>query len=568
MNISSWMSVYKDMGATQVCLTVRHVGGFTLWPSTTTNYSVAQSPWRSGGGDVARDFVAAARAAGISPCFYIILGFDIAANHSGVPGAQYTANQVTALTELLTHYGHIDRLWWDNYAIGCCQPVTHEGFYCPGGGTTSTPSAACGGWQTVIDTVRALDAATAIVPGPDGCLVNGESFGGTYPLYHATRVRQSSYSCTDAQRAPTADSAFFAVVESDFTILNPGDNWFWSPSAPFLNASAILSQFNAKLEQGANLILNVPADAAGVVPAAYAEQLRAFAAARAATFADARSVPLAAPARAPCAGLSVTVAVTGDFDSVLLQEDLAAGQVIGGYSLEAQDAASGAWRALAGAHARTVGLRLLDAVGAQRGVRALRFNCTLDLAPPQPAPPAAFANAAGQCLGMPDAQAWPCWVGDAQGFRLCPLVAARCGGPASTWYDGGAGTLVARGAAPDAVINVDCDACAAGTHAKIIENAGCGCASALQYDADARAVRVVACPGMCLSNGTVGGARKSCAGDEPVPDDAVHLVPCADAAGVNGWTRTDAARAPAGAIATLKTFTAFVARAPGALGDL
>jgi alpha-L-fucosidase len=561
MNISQWMSVYSAMGATQVCLTVRHVGGFTLWPSTTTNYSVAHSPWQGGGGDVARDFVAAARAAGISPCFYVILGFDIDANHSGVPGPQYLANQVTVLTELLTRYGPIDRLWWDNYAIGCCQPVTHEGFYCPGGGTTSTPGPECPGWQTVIDTVRAINRNTAIVPGPDGCLVNGETEGGTYPLYHATRVAQNSYSCTDASRVPTNESQFFAVVESDFSILNPGDNWFWSAQDPFLNASEILSQFNTKFEQGANLILNVPASSAGVVPDEYAAQLRLFAAARAATFSDPRSTPLGAPASAACADLSVTVAVTGDFDTVLLSEDLTAGQVIAAYTLEAQDAATGAWRALtAGVHGKTVGLRLLDSVGLQMGVRALRLNCSGDLAPPVPAPPAKFVNSAGSCMGMPDGATFPCWVGDAQDFRLCPLVASSCDGPASVWSDGGSGTLVARGAAADAVINIDCNACAAGTHAKIIEDAGCSCASALSYDAIARAIRVTACPGMCLSNGIVGGALKSCAGDEPSPDDMVHLVPCADAAGASGWTREAAERAGGAAVATVKTLAAYVAR--------
>lgn len=107
-----------------------------------------------------------------------------------------------------------------NYAIGCCQPVTHPGFYCPGGSTTSTPSAACPAWQVLIDTVRALSPATAIVPGPDGCLVNGEVYGGTYPLYHATSVEQNSYSCT--QTSTPLGGPYFAVAESDFSSRNQG----------------------------------------------------------------------------------------------------------------------------------------------------------------------------------------------------------------------------------------------------------------------------------------------------------------------------------------------------------
>lgn len=228
LDTDQWLATDKLMGATQACLTVRHVDGFALWPTATTNYSVAASSWRGGKGDVVADFVASARRHGISPCLYVILGFNVHANHSGVPAPEYLDEQVVVLTELLTRYGTIDRLWWDNFAIGCCQPVWPPGpdgggFYCPGGGTTSGPGPACPAWQVLIDVVRALSPTTAIIPGPDGCLVNGESLGGTYPLYHASSMPQSSYSCVDAG-APVAGSTF-TVPESDLTMLMPGDNW-------------------------------------------------------------------------------------------------------------------------------------------------------------------------------------------------------------------------------------------------------------------------------------------------------------------------------------------------------
>lgn len=116
-NATQWALTAKNMGATQICLTVRHVGGFSLWPTASTNYSVAASAWRNGTGDVVREFVEAVRAVGISPCLYIILGFNVHDAHANVSGPLYLERQVIALTELLTNYGQIDRLWWDNVSL-------------------------------------------------------------------------------------------------------------------------------------------------------------------------------------------------------------------------------------------------------------------------------------------------------------------------------------------------------------------------------------------------------------------------------------------------------------------
>ena len=93
LDTNNWMEAALQLGASQVCLTVRHVDGFALWPTRANNYSVAASPWRAGKGDVVKDFVASARQFGISPCFYIILGFDVFSNQSGVSGAEYLAQQ-------------------------------------------------------------------------------------------------------------------------------------------------------------------------------------------------------------------------------------------------------------------------------------------------------------------------------------------------------------------------------------------------------------------------------------------------------------------------------------------
>ena len=148
-------------------------------------------------------------------------------------------------------------------------------------------------------------------------------------------------------------------------------------------------------------------------------------------------------------------------------------------------------------------------------------------------------------MGQPDGETFPCFVGPAQPggqvFHLCPLVASSCDGPAAVWSSGDSpNSFYALGAGPDATINLDCDTCTAGTHAKIISDADCGCSAALTFDAAAGQLRVDACAGMCLTDGAVAGALPSCAGNETVVPMQLHLARC-DGPGTTGWSRIEEA---------------------------
>ena len=69
-----------------------------------------QSPYMDGKGDIVKDFVASARAKGVSPCFYIIPGWDSYESRSGKvrqevgPTVHVLGNQ-NVLARDLTHCG-------------------------------------------------------------------------------------------------------------------------------------------------------------------------------------------------------------------------------------------------------------------------------------------------------------------------------------------------------------------------------------------------------------------------------------------------------------------------------
>ena len=70
-------------------LTAQHEGGFALWPSEFTNYSVASSSWLGGKGDVLRQFADACNNHDMGICYYLLPMCD----HYSTMVASVTAKQ-------------------------------------------------------------------------------------------------------------------------------------------------------------------------------------------------------------------------------------------------------------------------------------------------------------------------------------------------------------------------------------------------------------------------------------------------------------------------------------------
>ncbi|HEY5281169.1 MAG TPA: alpha-L-fucosidase, partial [Polyangia bacterium] len=65
LNAAQWVNTLKAAGFRQATLFAKHSTGFCLWPSAYTDYSVKNSPWKNGQGDVVREFTDAMHAAGM-----------------------------------------------------------------------------------------------------------------------------------------------------------------------------------------------------------------------------------------------------------------------------------------------------------------------------------------------------------------------------------------------------------------------------------------------------------------------------------------------------------------------
>ena len=130
LDAGQWIRTAKEAGAKLAILVAKHHDGFCNWPSKYTDYSVKNSPWKNGQGDVVKEVSDACRKYGLKFGVYIS-PWDI---HSGVYGSdEYNTYFKNLLTEVLTGYGEVSEVWFD----GACgegpngkkQVYDWEGYY-------------------------------------------------------------------------------------------------------------------------------------------------------------------------------------------------------------------------------------------------------------------------------------------------------------------------------------------------------------------------------------------------------------------------------------------------------
>lgn len=116
-----WTETARRAGAKYAILTAKHHDGFALWPSAYTEYSVKNTPWKNGKGDVVAEFVAACRRSGLKVGLYYSPAQWGNSAVSFENAKEYDDYFISQVGELLTNYGKIDYLWFDG-----CGSENHE----------------------------------------------------------------------------------------------------------------------------------------------------------------------------------------------------------------------------------------------------------------------------------------------------------------------------------------------------------------------------------------------------------------------------------------------------------
>ncbi len=343
LDADQWIRILKAAGFRMVILTAKHHDGFCLWPTKTTEHSVASSPWKDGKGDVVREVRDACDRYGMKFGVYLSPWDRNAECYGDSPA--YNAMFLEQLTELLTDYGEIDEVWFDG--------ANGEG---PNGKRQWY------NWNAYYNTIKRLQpGAVMAVMGDDVRWVGNEKGMGRETEWSATVLTPGIYPRSEENnrrlgvfpKAPDlgsramlerADELFWHPSEVDVSI-RPG--WFYHKrqDGQVKSLKHLVDIYFQSVGYNSGLLLNVPPDRRGRISDPDSARLSEFAAYLDKAFSDDRVV----------GGEGLWEIKEGEsrewrlrpgsrVNTLMLQENIAHGQRVDSFRVEAL--VKGEWTAL------------------------------------------------------------------------------------------------------------------------------------------------------------------------------------------------------------------------------
>jgi alpha-L-fucosidase len=385
LDARQWARAARAGGFRAMILTAKHHDGFCLWPTRTTAHSVASSAWRSGRGDVVREFVDACRAEGLKAGLYLSPWDRHEPSYGDSP--RYNDLYCEQLSELLTGYGTLSEVWFDG--------ANGEG---PNGRRQLYD------WPRVWSIVRRLQPGAVMFSdaGPDVRWIGNER----------GLAADTNWSSVDPAVVPypgaTGDAVMRMLQQGDpaGSVWRPGETdvsirpgWFSHPAEhqQVKTVEQIVDLYFTSVGRNSKLLLNVPPTIEGLLYRTDVEHLaeahRRLEAMFSVDLAAHRSVAWRAMADRSAAaeldlGRTTTVGISD------LREDVSHGQLVARYRLEGT--AGDAWQTLA--RGTTIGFRKLDRFPPVP-VRRVRLVIEDAVATPRPVRIALYAATLGQSSG-------------------------------------------------------------------------------------------------------------------------------------------------------------------------
>jgi alpha-L-fucosidase len=347
LDARQWVRTARGAGFRALILTAKHHDGFCLWPTATTQHSVAKSPWRGGQGDVVRELVDACRAESLRVGVYLSPWDRNASVYGDSP--RYNDFYIEQLTELLTRYGSIAEVWFDG--------ANGEG---PNGRRQTYD------WERIWGTVRRLqpNAVMFTDAGPDVRWIGNER----------GVAGSTNWSTVDPAVVPFPGASGDAVMQMlqhgdpSGSVWRPGETdvssrpgWFYHPAedARVRSGDDLVGLYFTSVGRNSKLLLNVPPTREGLihhVDAARLTIMRARLQAMLVIDIAASANVVWQPGTNRQATMELDLRAPKTIAIVDLSEDVRQGQVVARYVLEGER--EGTWTTLS--EGTTIGFRKLD----------------------------------------------------------------------------------------------------------------------------------------------------------------------------------------------------------------
>ena len=354
LDCEQWVKALKDGGFKMAIITAKHHDGFCLWPTATTEYSVKNSPWKGGKGDVVRELRDACEKYGMKFGVYLSPWDRNAECYGDSPA--YNKFFIEQLTELLSNYGEVHEVWFDG--------ANGEG---PNGKKQEYD------WTAILAKIRELQpkAVTAIM-GDDVRWVGNEGGMGRDTEWSATAMAPGSYTHkNEAMKAlginnmskdlgsrdliAKAQEAYWYPSEVDVSI-RPG--WFYHADQDerVRSLANLVNIYYRSVGCNSVLLLNIPPDKRGLIHEIDVQRIKELSDYINKTFAN-NYVENGNQIWQAAAGQSKEYNVKAGtmVNTFLIQEDIAQGQRVEDFLVEIYS--NGAWQYAA--EGTTVGYKRL-----------------------------------------------------------------------------------------------------------------------------------------------------------------------------------------------------------------
>lgn len=258
LDCEQWAQTLVKAGMKGVILTAKHHDGFCLWPFEGTDYSVKNSPWKNGKGNVVKELSEACKKYGLKFAVYLSPWDRHQANY-GTP--EYLPYFYAQLHDLLTNYGPVFEVWFDGANGG-------DGWY---GGAKDIRTIDRKNYYNYPRIYEMLDSiqpqAIIFSDGGPGCrwVGNEKGFAGAtnWSFLREGEVHPGYEKSYELQYGHT-DGNQWVPAECDVSI-RPG--WFYHPEEDdrVKSPDQLVDLYYRSVGHNATLLLNFPVDRRGLI---------------------------------------------------------------------------------------------------------------------------------------------------------------------------------------------------------------------------------------------------------------------------------------------------------------